>query len=122
MAGAEERNLGWDIRRLYDAPSPDLMEAEAFFSAFAVFHDINGHRIECVMTKPKYHKPVVNIFSQNDTPGISEVNAVMLVRLDDMSGMRQGESLKIDGQIYTISAISCPLHDIARLELAGVSG
>ena len=113
---------GWDIRKLYDKPNPDHMEALGFFAAFAQFHDINGHRIECILTKPKYQKPVVNIFSQNDTPGIIHVNAVLIVKLSDMSGMRQGESLKIDGQLYQISAISYPLNDTARIELSGVAG
>ncbi len=122
MVSPEERSLGWDFRKIYDAPNPDHLESLSFFSAFAAFHDINGHRIECILTKPKYQKPAVNIFSQSDTPGITNVNAVLIVRLSDMSGMRQGESLKVDGQLYTISAISYPLHDIARIELSGVSG
>lgn len=112
---------GWDIRKLYDKPSPDHMEALAFFAAFAQFHDINGHRIECIMTKPKYQKSAVNIFSNEPSPVITSVNAILIVHLSDMSGMRQGESLKVDGQIYTISAISYPLEGIARLELAGAA-
>ena len=123
MGSVEERSVaGWNIKKLYETPNAEDLESLAFFSAFAAFHDINGNRIECILTKPKYQKPAVNIFSQNDTPGIIQVNAVLIVRLSDMSGMRQGESLKVDGQIYTISAISYPLHDIARLELGGVSG
>ena len=122
MAGAEERSVGWDIRKIYDKPNPDHLGSLSFFSAFSAFHDINGHRIECILTKPKYSKSAVNIYTQSDTPGITSVNAILIVRLSDMSGMRQGESLKVDGQIYTISGISYPLHDIARLELAGVSG
>ena len=112
----------WNINKIYETPSPDLLDAHAFFNAFAAFHDINGHRIECILTKPKYQKPVVNIFSQNDTPGIIQVNAVLIVKLSDMSGMRQGESLKIDGQLYQISAISYPLNDTARIELSGAAG
>ena len=113
---------GWDIRKIYEAPNPDHMEALGFFAAFANFHDINGHRIECILPKPKYQKSAVNIFSNDPSPVITSVNAVLIVHLSDMSGMRQGESLKVDGQIYTISAISYPLHDIARMELMGAAG
>lgn len=113
---------GWDIRKLYDKPSPDHMEALAFFAAFANFHDINGHRIECIMTKPKYQKLRVSFSGGDLGSGLSGVDAVLIVRLSGMSGMRQGESLKVDGQVYVIGAISYPLHDIARLELQGVSG
>ena len=122
MASPEERSLGWDFRKIYDAPNPDHLDSIAFFSAFAAFHDINAHRIECILSKPKYQKMRVTLSNGEMSSGISGVDAVLIVRLSDISGMRQGESLKIDGQLYTISAISYPLHDIARLELAGVSG
>ncbi len=112
----------WNIKSIYDTPSPDRLNSLSFFSAFAAFHTINSHRLECILTKPKYSKSAVNISTQSDSSIISQVSAVLIVRLSDMSGMRQGESLKVDGQIYTISAISYPLHDIARIELSGVSG
>lgn len=113
---------GWDIRKLYDKPNPDHLESLAFFVAFAQYHDINGHRIECIMTRPKYQKLKVSLSGGELGSGVSGVDAVLIVKLSDMSGMRQGESLKVDGQIYTISGISWPLHDIARLELQGAAG
>ena len=113
---------GWDIKKLYETPNAEDLESLAFFSAFAQFHDINGHRIECILTKPKYQKLRVSLSAGEMSSGLSGVDAVLIVRLEDMSGMRQGESLKVDGQLYTISGISWPLHDIARIELSGVSG
>lgn len=113
---------GWNIRKLYETPSPDSMESAGFFDAFAQFHDINGHRIECILTRPKYQKLRVSLSGGEMGAGLSGVDAVLVVRLVDMSGMRQGESLKVDGQVYVIQSIKYPLHDIARLELAGVAG
>lgn len=122
MAGAEERSVGWTVRQIYDKPNPDHIESDAFFSAFACFHDINGHRVECVMTRPKYQKLRVSLSGGELGSGLSGVDAVLVVRLSEMSGMRQGESLKVDGTLYTINAISYPIHDIARMELSGVQG
>ena len=123
MAGAKKRSVaGWGIRKLYETPNAEHLESAAFFASFSEFHDINGHRIECIMTRPKYQKLRVTLASGELSSGLSGVDAVLVVRLADMSGMRQGESLKVDGQLYTISAIRYPLHDIARLELSGVAG
>lgn len=122
MASAKERSVGWNIGKLYETPNAEHLESAAFFSAFAQFHDINGHRIECVMTRPKYQKLRVSISGGELGSGLSGVDAVLLVRLVDMSGMRQGESLKVDGQVYVIQSIKYPLHDIARIELAGAAG
>ncbi len=112
----------WDFRRLYDKPNPEPMEQAAFFTAFAKFHDINGHRVECILTRPKYQHLRVTFSGGELSSGLSGVDAVLLVRLGDMSGMRQGESLKVDGQVYVIQGISYPLDGIARIELSGVSG
>lgn len=122
MASAEERSVGWGIRKLYDKPNPDHLESEAFFSAFQQFHDINGHRVECILTRPKYQHLRVTLYGGELGSGLSGVDAILVVRLVDVSGMRQGESLRVDGQVYVIQGISYPLHDIARLELGGVQG
>ncbi len=107
---------------MYDKPNPDPLESSAFFSAFAQFHDINGHRVECILTRPKYQKLRVSFINGELGSGLSGVDAVLIVRLAEMSGMRQGESLRVDGQVYTIQGISYPLPDIARIELGGVAG
>ncbi len=112
---------GWSVRKIYDKPNPEHMDSEGFFREFGSFHDINGHRIECILTRPKYQKLRVSLSNGALGSGLSGVEAVLIVSLVDMSGMRQGESLRVDGQIYVISAISYPLNGIARLELSGVS-
>lgn len=112
----------WDIRSIYDKPNPDPLEQAAFFSTFAQFRDINGHRIQCILTRPKYQHLRVTLYGGELGSGLSGVDAVLVVRLVDVSGMRQGESLRVDGQVYVIQGISYPLHDIARLELSGVQG
>ena len=122
MVSAKECSVGWNIGKLYETPNPEPLEQAAFFSAFARFHDINGHRVECIMTRPKYQHLRVSLSDGVLSPGLSGVDAVLIVRLADMSGMHQGESLKVDGQVYVIQSIKYPLHDIARIELAGVSG
>ena len=121
MAGAEERSVGWNVRKLYDKPNPEHLEDSAFFEAFAEFHDLNGRRIECILTKPKYQRMSVSV-SGSEAPLLAQVSSILFVRLADMSGMHQSESLKVDGVLYVIAGVSYPLHGLARLELAGVQG
>ena len=113
-------SLGWDTRALYEQPPSDLLEAEAFFSAFARFHDIDGHTVECIYTKAK--RQPVNITGGRDREGIdgiSSVLSVLIVRAEDMSGIEQGGSLRIDGTHCRIMRVSNPVSGLIRMELEG---
>lgn len=113
----------WNIRQLYEQPPPDLMEAEAFFAAFARFHDIEGHSINCILTKSK-RQPLAfySNSERNGIDGLSMFTSVLLVRESDLAGAEQGASLKIDGTFYKIMSISRPISDIIRMDLEGYAG
>ena len=121
MVSTEERGIGWEVRKLYDKPNPEHLEQSSFFSAFAQFHDINGRRMECIMTKPKYRGLSVK-FTGPDAPEVNQVSAILFVDLNEVSGMMRGESVKVDGVLYVIEAISYPLGGMCRMELSGVNG
>ena len=120
----EGLSLGWDTRALYEQPPADLLEAEAFFSAFAKFHDIDGHSIECIYTKAK-HQPV-SVSRSGDREGIdgiSSVMSVLIVRDDEgLAGVEQGGSLRIEGTHCRIMSVSRPVAGLIRMELEGYSG
>ena len=115
-------NYGWNVRSLYEQPPPDLMEAEAFFAAFARFHDIDGHKIECIYTKAKRQPIHITHYDRDTVDGVTAITSVLIVRDEDMSGMEQGASLKVDGTYCRIMRISKPITGLVRMELEGYAG
>ena len=116
----EERNLtGWNLRAIFEDDEPDFMEAEAFFAAFGKYRDINGHKVHCILTAPKHSAVSAYI---NEDMGVHSISAILFVRKQDVSGLRKGASLRIDGTDYLIAGISSPLREITRIELEGYSG
>ena len=115
----QERNLtGWNLRAIFEDSEPDYMEAEAFFAAFGKYRDINGHKVHCILTAPKHSA----VSYGNEDMGVHSISAILFVRKQDVSGLRKGASLCIDGTDYLIAGISSPLREITRLELEGYSG
>lgn len=116
----EERNLtGWNLRAIFDEPEPDYMEAEAFFSPFGKYRDINNHRVHCILTSPKHS--TLSVYTDS-TDGVHRITAILFVRKSDVSGIRQGASLCVDGTDYIVAGASSPLNEVTRIELEGYSG
>ena len=109
----------WNFRQLYEQLPADLLEAEAFFSAFAKFHDVEGHRVECILTKA--HDQAVKVYSSESMDGVTASSSVLFLR-DDVSGLEQGAALKVDGTVYKIIRVSRPILGLTRVELEGYSG
>lgn len=112
-----------NLRALYEIPPPELLEAEAFFSAFSKLHDIDGHSIDCIFTKAK-RQPLA-FFSnanRNDINGLSVFTCVLIVRDSDLAGVEQGATLRIEGTYYRIMTVSKPISGIIRMELEGYAG
>ena len=112
----------WNIRSLYEQPPPDIMEAEAFFAAFARFHDIDGNSIDCIFTKAKRQPLTFFSAERGNLDGVSSFTCVLIVRAEDMSGAEQGGTLRVDGTYYRIMTISQPIMGITRMDLEGYAG
>ena len=110
---------GWDIRRIYELPPDDLMESEAFFSAFGKYRDINGHRLEAITTRPK-SSLITSTFTSQEHEGLNLADTVLIMRTADVSGITAGESLRLDGKLYRVLTVSYPLKSVVRLDLQGV--
>lgn len=109
----------WNFRQLYEQPPADLLEAEAFFAAFAKFHDVEGHRVECILTKTADKS--VKVYSSESMDGVTASSSVLFLR-DDVSGLEQGAAIKVDGTVYKIIRVSRPILGLTRVELEGYSG
>lgn len=114
MVRFEERGIidGWDIRSIYEPLTQnDLLEAEAFFMAFARVHNIDGHEVMSIFTKAKTQP--------GSHDGVLTQNSILVVSDRDMQGMQVNDSLRIDGNLYVITGISRPSGDIVRIEIEG---
>ena len=109
----------WDFRQLYEQPPADLLEAEAFFSAFARFHEVEGHRVECILAKAR--DQAVKVYPSESMDGVTASSSVLFLR-DDVSGIEQGAAIKVDGTVYKILKVSRPVLGLTRIELEGYSG
>ena len=109
----------WEFRQIYEQPAADLMEAEAFFSAFARFHDIDGRRIECILTKAG--DKTVKVYSSEALDGITVNSSVLFLR-DEAKGLTPGASIRIDGNHCKVIRVSRPVLGLTRIELEGYSG
>lgn len=115
MVRPQERGLdsqGWNIRAIYEADQPDLLETEAFFMAFARMHNLDGHKIMCVLS------PVKNEMDR-EHEGVYASRSVLIVSSDEMQGIKVNDSLRIDGKLYAIAGVSRPAGDIVRVVLEG---
>lgn len=105
------RTDGWNIRSIYEDKESDLLEAEAFYIAFARIHNLDGHHILSVLTPVKRAKA--------NSEGILTNNTVLIVKDSDMEGITLNTSIRVDGKLYVISAVTRPCGDIVRIELEG---
>lgn len=104
---------GWNLRSIYEDTQPDLLESEAFFIAFGRIHNLDGHKVMCVLA-PQKQQPVKSLY---DRPGLLETQSVLIVDSADVQGFRCGDSIRIDGQLYVISGVSNPSGGIVRVML-----
>ena len=118
MVRAEERGLdsqGWNIRAIYEGEQSDLLETEAFFMAFSRMHNLDGHKVMCVLA------PVKNeaLKSSYEHEGVFSTHSVLIVSSDEVQGMKVNDSLRVDGGLYVIAGVSRPSGDIVRIVLEG---
>ncbi len=119
MVRPQERDL--DVREIYTTRPPDMISGQVYFDAFAKLHDINGHKIMCIFTKAN-NRSLTLTLDGGDSPGVTASSSVLVIDSREVSGMRIHESLRVDGQIFTITRISQPIANVTRLELSGYSG
>lgn len=91
-------------------------DADTFISPreFARVHSINGHDVLCVLTQDKKSR-FVSIDGEN-LPG---KNFVLTVKKSDVSGVKSGQSVNIDGDIFLITGAQEIQNTFWRIELTG---
>ena len=116
---------GWEIRQIYenDHVKGYRLNTEALFGAFGQRVKINGRELDAVLTSSK-HQPISMMLSgTEDIPAPAHaISRVLIVRDSDVKTIVQGESLRIDGQVFRVNAVSRPVPGVIRAELGAVTG
>ncbi len=113
--------MTWDLRSVYEGtlrPHGAWVNPEVYSRTFPQEHVIEGHKVKCIFARPQ-QVTVSHLGRSVDGVSLSRVEGVLLVEAREMSGLRRGESLRIDGQVYRISALSEPVPGLWRAELSG---
>ena len=117
MVRVEERSVGgtdgWDIRGIYEGECRDKLESLGFFMAFGKVHVLDGHKVECIFTKAKHQKSA----GSYGLEGVESVSNVLIVRSEDMAAVKVGASIRVDGELFSVSNVSRPSEGLVRLEL-----
>lgn len=109
----------WDTRRIYELPPSELLGDAPFFAAFGQFHDINGHTLEVIRTRPKSALLTASLQGTGQE-GLTLADTVLIMKTADVQGITAGESLRLDGQLYRVLTVSYPLRSVVRLDLQGI--
>ena len=93
-----------------DFESHDLEDDAVWFnsSEFARYHDIDKKKILAVFTNDIKNKSVNISVGNNENPeGIAKSSGVLFIRAKDLKrGIKADSSLRLDGELYTVSEAS----------------
>ncbi len=99
----------------------DLDEGAVWFnnSEFARYHDINGKKILSVFTSDMRSKSVnIKLNTEQNPEGVAKAGGVLFVRRRDIKGVARADStLRLDGELYTISEARLIQDQIWRITL-----
>ena len=97
----------------------DLDDAAVWFnnSEFARFHDINGRKILSIFTSDIKTQTLNLNFNGETLEGISRSRGILFCRVQDMKNPAAGQSLKLNGKLYTVSEARLIQDQVWRIVL-----
>ena len=69
---------------------------------FGAFHDIEGQKVLSVFVGDMRGQ-TIRITSKENPEGIVKSRGVLFVRSNEIEGIRAGQSLRLDGRLYTVA-------------------
>lgn len=113
--------MTWDVRSIYEGsqtPKGAWINPEVYLHAFPQEHVIEGHCVRCIFARPKAGSS--SQFNRTiDAVNVGRVEGILYVEEREMRGLRRGESLRVDGEVYRVTALSSPVPGMLRAELSG---
>lgn len=94
----------------------DLEDGHIWYDlgAFAEIVDINGHKVKGILTSrtnSRYHR-------RDDTQGYSQGDMILYVKCSDVSNVTAGQSVRVNGVMFTVESHSVIGHAVRRIELS----
>ena len=98
----------------------DLDDGAVWFNAseFARWHNVNGKQILSIFTG-NVRSQTINLSVGGDQryEGITGSKGVLLCRAQDLKGAASGQSMKVDGKLYTVSEARLIQDQVWRIVL-----
>ena len=98
----------------------DLDDGAVWFnnSEFARFHDVNGKKILAIFTQ-NARSQILNITlgDGRKTEGVTRSQGVLLCRAQDLKKVASGQSMKLNGKLYTVSEARLIQDQVWRIVL-----
>lgn len=94
----------------------DIEDGHIWFDlgAFAEIVNINGHKVQAILASRRnseYHR-------NGATQGYSEGGMVLYAKCSDISNVTAGQSVKINGVMFTVESHGVIGHEVRRIELS----
>lgn len=102
----------------------DLDDSAVWFnnSEFARFHDVNGKKILSIFTT-NVRTQKLNIAVNEQYPdGITKSSGVLFCRSQELKNVKSGQSLKLNGKLYTVSDTQLIQDQVWRIVLEANNG
>ena len=98
----------------------DLDDGASWFnnSEFARFNDINGKKILSIFTANIRSQTVnINVSGVQTRDGVTRSQGVLFCRVQDLKRAASGQSMKLNGKIYTVSEAHLIQDQVWRIVL-----
>lgn len=98
----------------------DLDDNAVWFnnSEFARFHDVNGKRILSVFTGNARSQPLnITLGEGQKLEGVTHSQGVLFCRVQDLKRAASGQTMKLNGKLYTVSEARLLQDQVWRIVL-----
>lgn len=109
-----------DGNNFHDNLAQDLDDGVVWFNPdeFGRFHDIDGVKILAVFAADRRSQTLDIRFDASQNPeGVFKSRGVLFVRAQEIEGVQAGQSLRLDGRLYTVAEARLLQSQVWRIVL-----
>jgi hypothetical protein len=101
-----------------DQVTLDFEDGAVWFNPeeFGRFHDIEGKKVLSLFVGDK-RTQVIEIRTKENPEGVYKARGVLFIRIEEMEGVKAGQSLRLDGRLYTVAEARILQNRVWRIVL-----